>query len=393
MVVLGALVALGPLTIDLYLPALRSIRASLGTSALGVQMTITGTMVGMAAGNLLIGPLSDRAGRRWPLLAGLVLHVVASLLCTVTPDVTVLATLRLLQGLAVAAAGVIASAVLQDLYGGAAFARLISRMLVIPTAAPILAPTLGGALLRWTRWPGIFVVLAVLSATLVVVVAAGLPETLRRRPAARAGGFRTLGRDRDFVRLVLVAGTAMGALMAYVSGSSFVLQDEYGLSAQQFGLVFGAGAIGLVAATQLNVLLLRRYPPRRILGAAMVTGAVAGLVLAGVARTGAGGLPVLLVPLWVVIATVGLAFPNVPALALARHGEHAGTASALLGAAQFGIGGLAAPAVGLLGGGRVAMAVVVAGAMLAAAGLSMASPAPAVVAPGEAVLEGAGRAA
>jgi DHA1 family bicyclomycin/chloramphenicol resistance-like MFS transporter len=158
----------------------------------------------------------------------------------------------------------------------------------------------------------------------------------------------------------------MAALFAYVSGSSFVFQRQYGLSEQQFGVVFGAGALGLIAATQLNVVLLRRATPQRILGAALAVGAVAGAALVAFAATGFAGLVGIVVPLWVVLASAGLAIPNAPALALSRHGEAAGTASALLGSVQFGIGALAAPLVGLLGTGAVAMAVVVAGGMAAA---------------------------
>lgn len=164
----------------------------------------------------------------------------------------------------------------------------------------------------------------------------------------------------------------MAALLAYVAGSSFVFQEEYGLSQQQFGILFGAGAAGLVAATQLNVWLLHRYTPQRILAFAMVAGAVAGLALIGFAATNLGGLPGILAPLWLMIATVGLVFPNAPALAMSRQGRIAGTAAALLGAVQFGIGDLAAPMVGLLGAGKVAMAAVIAGTMLASAAIAIA---------------------
>jgi MFS transporter, DHA1 family, multidrug resistance protein len=375
--VLGALTAIGPLTIDLYLPALPAIRADLATTAAGVQLTITATMAGMAVGNLLIGPLSDLVGRRRPLLAGLLLHVIASALCAVATDITVLAASRVLQGVAVAAAGVIATAVLRDLYSGSVFAGVLSRLLLIPMTAPIVAPSVGGAVLRLTRWPGVFVVLAGFAALLIVVVVVALPETLppdRRRPARLASvatDCRTLVRDRSFVGFALVTGFGMAALLAYVAGSSFVFQAGYGLSGQQFGLLFGAGAIGLVVATQLNVVLLRHYPPQRILGAAMLVGAASAGVLLVTTATGFGGLPGLLGPLWLTVATVGLAFPNAPALAMSRHGAIAGTAAALLGAVQFGVGGAAAPMVGLLGTGLrtggVAMAVVIAIAMLAAA--------------------------
>jgi DHA1 family bicyclomycin/chloramphenicol resistance-like MFS transporter len=199
-----------------------------------------------------------------------------------------------------------------------------------------------------------------------------LPETLpteRRRNGGVRGTVRDYGRlftDRVYVGLILVAGLAMAALFAYVSGSSFVLQDEFGLSQQQFALVFASGAVGLIGATQLNVRLLRRWTPQQIMAASLLGGLGFGLILLGTASTGLGGLAGLLIPLWLVLAMVGLALPNAPALALSRHGETAGTAAALLGAVQFGVGALAAPLVGILGVGAVAMAVVVFGGMLAA---------------------------
>ncbi|MGK5442723.1 multidrug effflux MFS transporter [Micromonospora sp. URMC 105] len=370
--VLGSLIAVGPLTIDMYLPALPAIAADFHTTAAAVQLTLTGTLAGLAVGQLLIGPLSDAVGRRAPLIAGIALHVVASVLCVVAPNIAVLGALRVVQGLGVAAASVVAMAVVRDLFDGAAFAKLLSRLLLVMGAAPILAPTLGGALLRWTDWRGVFVALAAMGVLLVVVAMVGLRETLPAERRRRGGVVATLTvygsllRDRTFVGLVLVAGLAMAALFAYVAGSSFVLQEQYGLDEQQFGLAFGAGAVGLIAATQFNVRLLRRYSPQGILVAALSVGTLAGLALLAFAATGLGGLPSLLVSLWVVLAAAGLAIPNAPALALSRHGEAAGTASALLGAVQFGVGALAAPLVGVLGTGAVAMSLVVAGGMVAA---------------------------
>jgi DHA1 family bicyclomycin/chloramphenicol resistance-like MFS transporter len=370
--VLGSLIAIGPLTIDMYLPALPAITADLATTSAAVQLTLTGTLAGLALGQLLIGPLSDAVGRRLPLLAGIALHILASLLCVVAPTVQVVGVLRVLQGLGVAATSVVAMAVVRDLFSGAAFARLFSRLMLVMGAAPILAPTLGSALLRWSDWRGVFVALAVFGLLLVVVAAVGLRETLppeRRRHggvAAVGRDYRALLRDRTFVGLVLVAGLAMAALFAYVAGSSFVFQQRYGLDEQQFGLAFGAGAVGLITATQLNVRLLRRYTPQRILVTALTIGTGAGLVLVSFAATGVGGLAAVLAALWVVLAAAGLAMPNAPALALSRHGEAAGTAAALLGAVQFGVGALAAPLVGVLGTGSVAMAAVVAGGMAVA---------------------------
>ncbi len=370
--VLGSLIAIGPLTIDMYLPALPSITDDLHTTSTAVQLTLTGTLAGLALGQLAIGPWSDAVGRRVPLLAGLILHVLASVACVFAPDVTVLGALRVLQGLGVAASSVVAMAVVRDLFSGAAFARLFSRLMLVMGAAPILAPTLGSAVLRWTDWRGVFVVLAAFGVLLSALAALALPETLppaRRRTGGVLGTLGVYGsllRDRVFVGLVLVAGFAMAALFAYVGGSSFVLQEVYGLSEAQFGLAFGAGAVGLIGGTQYNVRLLRRWSPQRILVSALAAGTVAGALLVVLAATGLGGLPALLAALWAVLTAAGLALPNAPALAMSRHGEAAGTAAALLGAVQFGVGAIAAPLVGVLGTGATAMAVVIAGGMLAA---------------------------
>jgi DHA1 family bicyclomycin/chloramphenicol resistance-like MFS transporter len=217
-------------------------------------------------------------------------------------------------------------------------------------------------------------VLTAVGLAIVVASALVLPETLpreRRRSGGVAGTVRDyagLFADRVYVGLILMAGLSMAALIAYVSGSSFVFQEQFALDQQQFALVFAGGAVGLIGATQLNVRLLRRWTPQRILGGALLVGVAAGLALLLVAATEFGGLAGVLVPLWTAMATIGLIMPNAPAIALGRHGEAAGTAAALLGAAQFGVGALAAPLVGVLGVGATAMATVVFGG-LAAAGL------------------------
>ncbi|HET6480666.1 MAG TPA: multidrug effflux MFS transporter [Actinoplanes sp.] len=370
--VLGFLTALGPLTIDTYLPALPTITDDFGVTAAAVQLTLTGTLVGLALGQLLIGPLSDAVGRRVPLLAGVGVHLIASVLCVVAPNLAILGGLRVLQGLGAAAAAVVAMAIVRDLFSGFAAAKLFSRLMLVVGVAPILAPTIGGQTLQFTSWRGVFVVLTVAAAAILAATAIVLPETLpaeRRRSGGIAGTIRDYGRlftDRVYVGLILVVGLAMAALFAYVSGSSYVLQDGFGLSEQQFAYVFAGGAVGLIGATQLNVRLLRRWTPQQILGGALLAGLGFGLVLLVLAVTETGGLVGVLIPLWLVLAMVGLVMPNAPAIALSRHGEAAGTAAALLGAVQFGVGALAAPLVGVLGVGAAAMAVVVFGGMLAA---------------------------
>jgi DHA1 family bicyclomycin/chloramphenicol resistance-like MFS transporter len=370
--VLGAFVALGPLTIDMYLPALPTITTELETTSAAVQLTLTGTLVGLALGQLVLGPLSDTYGRRRPLIAGTALHVLASLLVLVAPTIAVLGVLRLLQGVGTAAGAVIAIAVVRDLFDGRAAATLLSRLFLVIGAAPVLAPTIGGEVLRFTSWRGVFVILAAYGLALLAVGVFLLRETLppERRSSAGVGGtlrsYRSLFRDRAYVGLVLVAGLTMAGLFSYVSGSSFVYQDEFGLDEQQFGLLFGAGAFWLIAATQLNPVLLRRFSPAQLLVAGTVAGAVAGAVLLVLSATGTGGLLAVAVPLWAVLFACGLALPNAPALALSRHGEAAGTAAALLGAVQFGVGAAVSPLVGLLGNDAVAMGTVIVASLVLA---------------------------
>jgi len=362
---LGAFVAIGPLTIDMYLPALPTITTQLETTSAAVQLTLTGTLVGLALGQLVLGPVSDALGRKRPLLAGTALHVLASLLVLVAPNLAVLGALRVLQGVGTAAGAVIALAIVRDLYDGRAAATMLSRLFLVLGAAPVLAPTIGGELLRFTSWRGIFALLAVYGVLMVVVGTRALPETLppeRRQSSGVVGtlrGYRSLFRDRAYVGLVLVAGLTMAGLFSYVSGSAFVYQGEFGLDEQQFGLLFGAGAFWLIAATQANPLLLRRFSPQQLLVAGTVAGAAGGAALVMLAGTGTGGLPAVVVSLWVVLFACGLALPNAPALALSRHGEAAGTAAALLGAVQFGVGAVVSPVVGLLGNDAVAIGLVV----------------------------------
>jgi DHA1 family bicyclomycin/chloramphenicol resistance-like MFS transporter len=370
--VLGGFVAIGPLTIDMYLPALPTITRELETTSSAVQLTLTGTLVGLALGQLVLGPVSDALGRKRPLLAGTALHVLASLLVVIAPNLAVLGALRVLQGVGTAAGAVIAIAIVRDLYDGRAAATMLSRLFLVLGAAPVLAPTIGGELLRVTSWRGIFAVLAVYGVLMIVVGARVLPETLppeRRQSSGVRGtlrGYRDLFHDRAYVGLVLVAGLTMAGLFSYVSGSAFVYQGEFGLDEQQFGLLFGAGAAWLIAATQLNPLLLRRWSPQQLLVAGTVAGAVAGAALVLLAATSTGGLWAVAGSLWAVLFACGLALPNAPALALSRHGEAAGTAAALLGAIQFGVGAVVSPVVGLLGNDAVAIGAVVVTALVLA---------------------------
>lgn len=371
-VVLGLLVALGPLTIDMYLPALPRIAEDLSVSSSLVQLTLTGTLAGLALGQLIVGPLSDSLGRRAPLMAGIVLHMLASLLCAFAPSIAILGVARGLQGFGAAAAMVVAIAVVGDLFVESVAATVMSRLMLVLGAAPVLAPSLGAAILLEASWRWIFAALVVLAGALLLMAVFALPETLperHRRPLRMRGIAATyleLLRDLRFVVLVLTAALAMSGLFAYIAGASFVLQGRYGLDQTAFALVFGAGAVALIASTQCNVLLLRRHSPQQIMVWALAAASVSGVVFVGLAAGHVGGAVGFILPVWAMLGAMGLVIPNAPAVALTRHPDAAGTAAALLGAAQFGLGAAVAPVVGVLGNDELAMAVVMSAGVIIA---------------------------
>ena len=353
--VLGALIAIGPLTIDTYLPALPSITRDLAASESAVQFTLTGILLGMGLGQLLVGPLADAVGRRRPLIAGLALHIAASVFCAFAPTIELLTLGRVLQGLGNAAVAVVSMAMVRDQFAGSAAATMLSRLMLVMGLAPVLAPTLGGFILQVTSWRGVFVLLAIAGTMMVTLASFALRETLpparRRKLAFRpvVATYASLLRDRTFVGLVLICGLMFATLFSYIGGSSFVLQDIYGLSVTQFGLAFGLNSLGFLTGSQLNPFLLKRFAPQLLVRTGVTIGAVAALLMLASAATGFGGLAFILTPLWFILFACGLTLPNTPALALTRHGEAAGTAAALLGASQFVIGGAAAPLIGAMG--------------------------------------------
>ena len=362
--VLGTLIALGPLTIDMYLPALPKIGEELSISSSVAQLTLTGTLAGLALGQLIVGPLSDSLGRRRPLMVGIVLHMAASVLCMLAPDIVTLGLARGLQGMGAAAAAVVAVAVVGDLFAGSAAATVMSRLMLVLGVAPVLAPSLGAAVLLHGSWHWVFAALAVLAGGLLLLAVFALPETLpvsHRRPLKVRGILATYGellRDTRFVILVLVAALGMSGLFAYISAAPFVLQGRYGLDQQAFALVFAAGAFALIGSTQFNVVLLRRFSPQAITLAALTAAVVGGVVFLGLTVAQIGGLVGFLAPVLAILGAMGLVIPNAPAVALSRHPDAAGTAAALLGAAQFGTGAVVAPLVGALGNGALALAAV-----------------------------------
>lgn len=292
-------------------------------------------------------------------------YTAASLLCVVAPDIWALLALRLLQGLAGAAAIVIARAMVRDLYEGNELARFYALLLIVNGAAPIAAPIIGGQLLRFTSWRGVFAVLAVVGAVLLIVAAGWLPETL---PAARRhrGGARALLRDggrlvtdREFTGYALASGLAFGAMFAYISGSPFVLQAKFGVSPQLFSLIFAINGLGIIGAGLASRQMIGRRSARDLLTIGLTCSAGGGLLLLAAALLRIG-LPLILPALFAMVSSVGFILPNATALALARYARQAGIAAAVVGVAQFAIGAAAAPLVGIAGSHNdVPMAVVI----------------------------------
>ena len=350
---LGALTALGPFTIDLYLPAFPALEASLGVSEAEVQLTLTGTTIGFALGQLVVGPLSDKFGRRLPLILATALHITASLGAALSTDLATLGLFRVLMGIGAAGGGVVAMAMVRDLFTGYAMVRMFSRMALVNGLAPILAPVIGSQLLLIMPWPGIFYFLAGYG-TLVIIAAIllvreTLPRELRGTSGLTAGQrYKLLFSDRIFVGLLLLGGMNFAGLFAYLSASPFLFQDVYGFTPQQYGLLFGINSLGIVAGVQTSSRLIRRVPPQWILACSTAWMFLMSLLIVLFDQLGLG-LWGVMVPLWFYILGTGFTFPCVQVLALASHGDKAGTAASLLGAATFMMAGLISPVVGWLG--------------------------------------------
>jgi DHA1 family bicyclomycin/chloramphenicol resistance-like MFS transporter len=352
--VLGSLSAFGALTIDMYLPAMPGMAAELRTSAPIVQLTLTAFVIGLALGQVIVGPLSDSWGRRNPLLIGMALYVAGSIWCALAPSAGWLIGARILQSLGAAAGAVLARAIVRDLFEGTAMTRFFSSLMLVNGVAPIVAPVIGGQLLTVATWRAVFVVLAVVGAVLLLAVVFALPESLpaeRRQPAHLRDtlrSFATLATDRHYLRYVLAAALMFAAVFAYISGSSFVLQDVYGLTAQQYSLVFAANGLGIVLLGHANGLLVGPIADEHTLLRISLTVACLGSL--GVLACALFGLalPLLLICLFTVVSMLGVVLANATSLALARHGSAAGAASSLQGLLQFLVGGLAASAMSLV---------------------------------------------
>lgn len=342
LLVLGMLTAFGPMSIDMYLPALPALARGLGSDAGGVQLTLSSFFVGLSLGQLAYGPLADRVGRRRPLLAGIALFVVASIGCAMAGSLASLIAWRGLQAAGACAGMVISRAVVRDLHGPEDAARVLSLLMLVMGLAPILAPLAGGWVLEHAGWRAIFWVLVLFGVACLGAVALWLPET---RPATHAhpssaaarGTWHSLLRDRRFLRPTLGGALAQAGMFAYISASPFVFIEVYGVPAGAYGWLFGSNAVGLIAASQWNRRLLARHTTEEVLAWAHAVNAACGVLLALIAWSGVGGLPLLLVPLFGYIASLGLTFPNAAAGSMAAFPRQAATASSLFGTIQFAL--------------------------------------------------------
>jgi DHA1 family bicyclomycin/chloramphenicol resistance-like MFS transporter len=351
---LGFLTAVGPLSTDMYLPAFPAIEAELGAGWGGVQATLAAWFVGLAVGQLVQGTLADRIGRRRPLIIGTAIYTFASVGCAIAPDMLTLSFWRCVAAFGGAASAVIPRAMVRDIATGHDAARLMSRLMLVMGAAPILAPSLGSLLMEAGGWRSIFWVAAFYGLVSCILGAWLLPETLppamrvRRNATAMLGDFVRIAMERGFITHAVMGGASMFTVFAFISGAPEVYINQYGIAPTQFGLLFGVTATGFIAASQINPWLLKRFGTRQVATRALVTAAAAVLVIVAAAITGIGGFLGIFLPSILALACTGLVFPNAAVGALARHPTRAGSASALLGTLQFGLAALGAALVGAL---------------------------------------------
>jgi DHA1 family bicyclomycin/chloramphenicol resistance-like MFS transporter len=378
-VLLGALTALGPFTIDMYLPAFPILREDFQTTEAAIQLTLAGTMIGFALGQLIVGPLSDKVGRRIPLLIVTGLHVVASVLAAFAPSLELLGAARVLMGMGAAAGGVVAMAIVRDLFGGKRLVVVLSRLALITGVAPVIAPLVGSALLEIMPWRGLFIVLAAYGALMLVCALFLIFETLPPARRQDRGAttvmqrYRSVFSDRVFVGVLVIGGMSFSGLFSYLSASSFLFQGTYGFNAQMYGVLFAVNSVGLVIGNQIAARLAARFGPQWVLAfsTSVLIVAAGAIIVADQLGLGLWGT---VIPLFVFMTACGFTFPCVQVLALDRHGKAAGTAASVLGAVNFGVAGLVSPLVGWLSGSAgitaTSMAVVMFGcALIGAASL------------------------
>lgn len=377
-ILLGALTALGPFTIDLYLPAFPALEADFQTSAAAIQLTLTGTMVGFALGQLIVGPLSDKLGRRVPLLCVTALHVLSSTAAAIAPTLELLSAARVFMGIGAAAGGVVAMAIVRDLFGGRRLVVMLSRLALVSGVAPVAAPLIGSGLLVVMPWRGIFVVLAAYGAVMLIASLFLVPETLPKARRTDSGSatvwqrYRSVLSDRIFIGVLIIGGMTFSGLFSYLSSSSFLFQQTYGFDPQQYGILFAVNSLGVVLGVQVSSRLAARFGPQWVMAVSTAVLVVAGSAIVVTDQLGLG-LWGTVVPLFFFITACGFTFPCVQVLALDRHGRAAGTAASLIGAVNFGVAGLISPLAAVISGETGITATTMASVMAACGAIAVLS--------------------
>jgi DHA1 family bicyclomycin/chloramphenicol resistance-like MFS transporter len=351
---LGLFIAVGPAATDMYLPAFPAVEATFGTAPGTAQLTLATWFAGLAIGQITQGTLSDRFGRRIPLMVGFIVFTLSTIGCALAPSLTVLAVFRTTAAFGASAGMVISRAVVRDLSEGQAAAIMMSRLVLVMGVAPILAPTIGGAILAFAHWRVIFWVLTIYGTACVITAWKTLPETLpeerrlRLTLAGQVSRYLMILREKTFLTHAIMGGCSTFCMFAYLSGCSPVFEDGFGLSPSAFALIFGLCAVSLVGCSQLNARLLPRFGLNRMLTAVARVSFCGTFVLLVVAFSGMHILWAVVAPLVVVIGCQGFNNANATAGALSRHAGHAGSASALMGTFQFSLGASSGVLVGLL---------------------------------------------
>ena len=373
-ITLGLLSAIGPFSIDMYLPGFDAIAASLDTTVAHVQLSLTSFFIGIASGQIIYGPLLDRFGRKIPLLIGLVIYIVASISCALTNSADHLVAYRFVQALGSCGGMVASRAMVRDFFGPTESAKIFSMLMLVIGISPILAPTVGSFVMAHWDWHGIFVVLAVITSCILLAVVFFLPESsgpnpdmsLMPRPITQS--YWQVFKNRQFITYALAGGLASSGLYAYLAGSPYIMITLYGLDESQYGLVFALIASALITASQLNRYLLTRYSSEKIAKVALIVQSAIGLILVALCLTGYINLFVMVALIFLFLGSQGFVFPNTSALALAPFNKLAGSASALLGSLQMACGALSSGLVSYFHNGST---VPMAGVMAGCASLSM----------------------
>ena len=357
-IVLGSFAAIAPLSTDMYLPSLPALAEDLQSNTSVAQLTLTANLLGLGLGQLWLGLLSDQRGRRMPLIISLSVYCLSSVLCTAAPSIELLILLRFIQGVSGAGGMVISRAIVRDIYSGSELTKFFSLLMLINGAAPILAPVVGGQLLQFTSWRGIFIVLSILGILMVAAAIFSIQETLSQENRI-AGGLKStlltlknLLRDRIFIGYVLTQGFVLAAMFAYISGSPFVIQNIYGASPQMFSLIFAVNGLGIIMASQTTGRLAGRIKEKTLLKFGLCVATFGGVLLVMMLSLGVGLIGVLL-SLFFVVSSVGIVGTTVFSLAMESQGKSAGSAAALLGLMPFILGSIVAPLTGIGNGQSV----------------------------------------